>query len=210
MSYGSLSITPLQSAWLIAHVPDIDSPVWWPARAVLGEPHALAGGLGDQHRVTRRGDADFRGRASAIMWWPPPAYRRPSSASAAVESVSQPLREPGAAAKGVDAARARSLADVANADANPLSAAAGALSVAHFSQRHHDAYVLLVPMMVMAAGHLGGNLAWLSISGEDAPDLVATAPISARAHHLGKDRSGDGRGRVYFCAAGRRARRSLQ
>jgi ABC-2 type transport system permease protein len=42
-----------------------------------------------------------------------------------------------------------------------------------------DAYVLLVPMMVMAAGHLAGNLAWLSISGEDAPDLVATAPISA-------------------------------
>jgi ABC-2 type transport system permease protein len=35
-------------------------------------------------------------------------------------------------------------------------------------------------MMVMAASHLGGNLAWLSISGEDAPDLVATAPISAR------------------------------
>ena len=34
--------------------------------------------------------------------------------------------------------------------------------------------------MVMAAGHLGGNLAWLSISGEDAPDLVATAPISAQ------------------------------
>jgi ABC-2 type transport system permease protein len=43
-----------------------------------------------------------------------------------------------------------------------------------------DAYVLLVPMMVMAAGHLGGNLAWLSISGEDAPDLISTAPISAR------------------------------
>jgi ABC-2 type transport system permease protein len=35
-------------------------------------------------------------------------------------------------------------------------------------------------MMVMAAGHLGGYLAWLSISGEDAPDLVATAPISAQ------------------------------
>jgi ABC-2 type transport system permease protein len=41
-----------------------------------------------------------------------------------------------------------------------------------------DASVLLVPMMVMAAGHLGGNLAWLSISGEDAPDLINTTPIS--------------------------------
>ena len=36
---------------------------------------------------------------------------------------------------------------------------------------------LLVPVLVMAAGQLAGGLAWLSISGEDAPDLVATAPI---------------------------------
>jgi ABC-2 type transport system permease protein len=32
----------------------------------------------------------------------------------------------------------------------------------------------------MAAGQLAGGLAWLSISGEDAPDLVATAPIPQR------------------------------
>jgi ABC-2 type transport system permease protein len=49
-----------------------------------------------------------------------------------------------------------------------------------FHTRTTDAYILLVPMMVMAAGHLGGNLAWLSISGEDAPDLISTAPISAQ------------------------------
>ena len=29
----------------------------------------------------------------------------------------------------------------------------------------------------MAAGQLAGGLAWLTISGEDAPDLVATAPV---------------------------------
>ena len=39
--------------------------------------------------------------------------------------------------------------------------------------------VLLVPVLVMAAGQLAGGLAWLAISGEDAPDLVATAPIPA-------------------------------
>ena len=32
----------------------------------------------------------------------------------------------------------------------------------------------------MAAGQLAGGLAWLTISGEDAPDLVATAPVPAR------------------------------
>jgi len=37
-----------------------------------------------------------------------------------------------------------------------------------------------VPVLVMAAGQLAGGLAWLTISGEDAPDLVATAPIPRR------------------------------
>ena len=44
---------------------------------------------------------------------------------------------------------------------------------------HNDDLVLLVPVLVMAAGQLAGGLAWLAISGEDAPDLVATAPIPA-------------------------------
>jgi ABC-2 type transport system permease protein len=41
----------------------------------------------------------------------------------------------------------------------------------------HGASRLLVPVLVMAAGQLAGGLAWLAISGEDSPDLVASAPI---------------------------------
>jgi ABC-2 type transport system permease protein len=41
------------------------------------------------------------------------------------------------------------------------------------------AIVLITPVMVMAAGQLAGGLAWLTISGEDAADLVATAPLPA-------------------------------
>jgi len=41
----------------------------------------------------------------------------------------------------------------------------------------NGAYQLLVPVLVMAAGQLAGGLSWLAISGEDAPDLVATAPV---------------------------------
>ncbi len=37
--------------------------------------------------------------------------------------------------------------------------------------------VILAPVIVMAVGQLAGGLAWLTISGEDAPDLVATAPV---------------------------------
>ena len=39
--------------------------------------------------------------------------------------------------------------------------------------------LLVAPVIVMAAGQLAGGLAWLTISGEDAPDLVATAPLPA-------------------------------
>src|SRR5207237_4551379 len=39
------------------------------------------------------------------------------------------------------------------------------------------AIVLITPVTVMAAGQLAGGLAWLTISGEDAADLVATAPL---------------------------------
>src|SRR5258705_11501750 len=41
------------------------------------------------------------------------------------------------------------------------------------------AIVLITPVIVMAAGRLAGGLAWLTISGEDAADLVATAPLPA-------------------------------
>ena len=40
-----------------------------------------------------------------------------------------------------------------------------------------SAIVLISPVIVMAAGQLAGGLAWLAISGEDAADLVATAPL---------------------------------
>lgn len=42
-------------------------------------------------------------------------------------------------------------------------------------------HIVLAPVLVMAFGQLAGGLAWLAISGEDAPDLVATAPIPLRA-----------------------------
>lgn len=42
-------------------------------------------------------------------------------------------------------------------------------------------HAVLAPVLVMAFGQLAGGLGWLAISGEDAHDLVATAPITERA-----------------------------
>ncbi len=38
----------------------------------------------------------------------------------------------------------------------------------------------LAPMLAMLTGQLAGGLVWITISGEDAPDLVASAPVAAR------------------------------
>lgn len=38
---------------------------------------------------------------------------------------------------------------------------------------------LLVPILIIAAGQLAGSLAWLAVSGEDAPDLIASAPVTS-------------------------------
>jgi len=40
------------------------------------------------------------------------------------------------------------------------------------------ASTLLVPILIIAAGQLAGGLAWLAISGEDAADLIASAPVT--------------------------------
>jgi ABC-2 type transport system permease protein len=42
-------------------------------------------------------------------------------------------------------------------------------------------YVVVIPVLVMAAGQLSGGLSWLAISGEDAHDLVVTAPVHPAA-----------------------------
>jgi ABC-2 type transport system permease protein len=48
------------------------------------------------------------------------------------------------------------------------------------------AIIVVVPVLVMAAGQLAGGLAWLAISGEDAHDLVVTAPIHTRTVLMAK------------------------
>ncbi len=41
-----------------------------------------------------------------------------------------------------------------------------------------DGSAVLVPILIVTAGQLGGGLAWLAVSGEDAPELIATAPVT--------------------------------
>jgi len=45
--------------------------------------------------------------------------------------------------------------------------------------RGHDVALLVAPAVVLLASSLSGNLAWIAASGEEAPDLIGSAPVSA-------------------------------
>ncbi|MEM9732318.1 MAG: permease [Pseudomonadota bacterium] len=47
-------------------------------------------------------------------------------------------------------------------------------------------YYVIVPVVVMAAGQLAGGLSWISISGEDAHELIITAPVKPTAVLIAK------------------------
>jgi ABC-2 type transport system permease protein len=178
-AYGRLSLAPLKSAWLIAHVPQIDSPVWWPARAMLGDPAklvlVLAVSIALLGAVMLIFAAGFGDRVVAAAGVSQAIVRQRRSKIFRSHSASRMLRQK----EWILLARDPWL--MSQTLMQILYLLPPALFLWHsFHKRTDDVYILLVPMIVMAAGHLGGNLAWLSISGEDAPDLVATAPISAQ------------------------------
>src|SRR5215208_6241905 len=77
----------------------------------------------------------------------------------------------------MDAHQAGSLAGIAIADADSISPA---VLLSRSLGEGTGALLVVVPVLVMAAGQLAGGLAWLAISGEDAADLIATAPVPVR------------------------------
>jgi ABC-2 type transport system permease protein len=176
VSTGSLSrFALLASTPIVAIAPEVGSAMWWPARAVFGDAGALATIAG----------------ASLLLLGASIALVAPRFAGCAV------------AAAGVTGATARQIRHV---DFRAASAAA-TLRRKEWTLLRRDPWLMsqtlmqllylvppaflmwhsfgssadavLVPVLVMAAGQLAGGLAWLAVSGEDAPDLVATAPLGA-------------------------------
>lgn len=176
LSRGAMLRSP---AW-IAVSPGLDSPVWWPARAALGEAVPLAAVLAASlvmvivaiaatasalaAGAVRSGEADTRRKPAAAGRAP---FRR--------RSVGQALR----------------MKELVLLCRDPWLVSQSLMQVlylvppAFLLWRDYgtagDGLLVLVPILVMAAGQLAGGLAWLAISGEDAPDLVASAPVPSSA-----------------------------
>jgi ABC-2 type transport system permease protein len=176
LSYGTLSrFAVLTSDVAAGFAPDIESLVWWPARAALGDGEALlfllAGGLlllGAVMAIFSARFADTVVRASVTA---SQGHRGNSVRTFRAGSRQQALRW-----KEFVLLR-RDPWLVSQTLMQLLYLVPPALMLWRSFADSSAAIVLITPVIVMAAGQLAGGLAWLTISGEDAADLVATAPL---------------------------------
>jgi ABC-2 type transport system permease protein len=177
LSYGTLSrFAVLTSDAAAAFAPDVDSIVWWPARAALGDGEALllllAGALtllGAVMAIFARRFADTAVSVAANV----PARQRARTTAFRKGSRQQALRW-----KEFVLLR-RDPWLVSQTLMQLLYLVPPALMLWRSFADGSAAIVLIAPVVVMAAGQLAGGLAWLTISGEDAADLVATAPLTS-------------------------------
>jgi ABC-2 type transport system permease protein len=177
VSNGTLSrLALLASAPIVTLAPDPDSILWWPARAALGDLGAVAWLLA--------ASAALLALSIAIV-----APRFADCATAAASMIpAAPVRAGGNFRHGSPSAMLRHKEWmllrrdpwlVSQTLMQLLYLLPPAVLLWHGFSDGTGREVLLVPVLVMAAGQLAGGLAWLAISGEDAPDLIATAPLTA-------------------------------
>jgi ABC-2 type transport system permease protein len=185
-STGTLSrLAFLRSSYVLAHAPRLGSPFWWPARAALGDGYAFATVV----------------IASLIVFLLVTRFYAPRFATYVVSAAS------------VSRDRVSGRSMTCCFEVRPAAAALrrkeGLLLLRDpwlMSQSLMQLLYLLpptllmwrsfvfggtaagilVPVLIMAAGQLAGGLAWLTISGEDAPDLVSSAPVPRRRILLAK------------------------
>jgi len=177
LAYGNLSrFSILSSSAVVGAAPGVGSWLWIPARAMLGDTGSVlillaccsvffatvvaicspyfssgaiaAASVGDHHRATRRRSRPFR-----VL---------PTGASMRGKELLLLARDPWLISQ--------SLMQV-------LYLIPPAILLWREMGKDAGVEVLLAPVLVMAFGQLAGGLSWLTISGEDAPELIATAPV---------------------------------
>ena len=180
VSYGTLSrFAVLTSDAAAAFAPDGQSIIWWPARAALGDAEALLFLL----------SASLLLLGGVMATLSPRFAETAIGASAQVISSRQGRRD--AAFRGGSRQQALRRKEFLLLGRDPwlisqtlmqlLYLLPPALLLWRSFSNGSAAITLITPVIVMAAGQLAGGLAWLTISGEDAADLVATAPLSPSA-----------------------------
>ena len=180
LSYGTMSrFAVLMSDRASGYAPAPDSMLWWPARAILGDGAAMAALLALS--------LVFIGVVMAVC---APLFGNSvvSVAGGSVATRTMAVTRPFRARSPRQTLRVKELM-LLRRDPWLLSQTLmqllylvpPALMMWRSFGSGGGTALLLVPVIVMAAGQLAGGIAWLSISGEDAPDLIATTPLPRSA-----------------------------
>jgi len=180
LHYGNMSRFALfQSADLVASAPALGSPLWLPAQAAMGDWSALTlvlvTGLGALLLTIALTASSFGHHAiSAAGLNHTRSQRRPSRRAFRSGSQRHVLR----------------LKEWRLLQRDPWLLSQTLMQILYLVPPalllwmnfgdSAGALVVVVPVLVMAAGQLAGGLSWLAISGEDAHDLVVTAPVHPR------------------------------
>ena len=178
-SVGTVSrLAVLRWPALVGLAPASGSAVWLPAHAVLGNPAAVAAVLGASILVL-----------AAATRLCAPRFGQFALAAAAAVSSGKARQGRWRARFGSSPAQALRRKEWILLLRDPwlisqtLMQLLYLLPAAYLLWRGFHAsggiLALLVPVLIVAAGQLAGGLAWLAVSGEDAPDLVASAPVAA-------------------------------
>jgi ABC-2 type transport system permease protein len=175
LSYGTLSRFAVLTSDAAAYAPDLESLVWWPARAALGDGETLlcllAFGLILLGTVMAIFSPRFADTAISVSANATPHRQGARTKAFRASSRQQALRRKEFVLLRRDPwLLSQSLMQL-------LYLLPPALMLWRSFADSSTAIVLITPVIVMAAGQLAGGLAWLTISGEDAADLVATAPL---------------------------------
>jgi ABC-2 type transport system permease protein len=180
LSYDTLSrVELLQSEAVLALAPDAGSVVYAPARALLGDVPALVGVLSVGVVLLAAAIATFA-----------PRFGDHAVAAAGITGAGARQRRASAGFRTASAARALWQKEGTLLRRDPWLMSQTLMQILYLvppalllwkSFGDGGVLIVVVPVLVMAAGQLAGGLAWLAISGEDAPDLVATAPVPAGA-----------------------------
>lgn len=184
--YGNISrLQVLTSERVIASAPDIISAWWIPVRAVIGEAYPLA--------LTMA--AGFGALAVAITLTAPKFGNSVIAASGVSRRLTQ-SKKTNRQFRSLSATQALRRKEWILLARDPWLISQTLMQILYllppafllwrnFSD-NASAFIIVVPVIVMAAGQLAGGLAWLAVSGEDAPDIVSTAPIHPRSILIAK------------------------
>lgn len=174
-SYDTMSrMAALTSNAMLSLAPGTDSLLWLPARAVTGDAGAMAALLA----------ASFLLIVAAIGWFGPQFGVAVGQASNRV--ATKVRRERAFRATSRRHALLRKELRLLRRDPWLVSQTLmqllyllpPALMLWHGFGGDGGLALVLPSVLVMAAGQLAGGLAWLAVSGEEAPDLVESAPVA--------------------------------